>query len=77
MDIFFLYRRERGGQEFEGFWSSHSDPPLRLYCTLVIPPHWQSIFPSPNPTLTLTRYQLTVVKLGEGTMFETTDPWYG
>ena len=74
---FFYIAGRGGGQEFEGFWSSHSDPPLRLYCTLVIPPHWQSIFPSPNPTLTLTRYQLTVVKLGEGTMFETTDPWYG
>ena len=83
ISFFYIAGRERekgggrGGQEFEGFWSSHSDPPLRLYCTLVIPPHWQSIFPSPNPTLTLTRYQLTVVKLGEGTMFETTDPWYG
>ena len=74
---FFYIAGRGGGQEFEGFWSSHSDPPLRLYCTLVIPPHWQLIFPSPNPTLTLTRYQLTVVKLGEGTMFETTDPWYG
>ena len=38
MDIFFLYRRERrgGGQEFEGFWSSHSHP------------HGQSIFIVPQ-----------------------------
>ena len=70
------------------FWSSfkallYSGNPTSLAVNFYSPPRSISVsgqlptYPSPNPTLTLTRYQLTVVELGEGTMFETTDPWYG
>ena len=83
MDIFFLYRRERGGGSKNSKALLYSGNPTSLAVNFFSPPRSISVsgqlptYPSPNPTLTLTRYQLTVVELGEGTMFETTDPWYG